>query len=126
MASRLATQRICAVLQEHQLIQPWPIRLNQDSGSAGGSQGRNIEGLFRIDEAALNKLDAAALYAVQQAGGLPLIYCQLLSMQHLPSLGQLADAHHEAEQHAALPKTEAGEIDLTFLADDTTISFEDL
>lgn len=126
VASRQATQRICAVLQAHQLIQPWPIKLNPEPGDGQSEQGRNIEGLFRIDEAALNKLDAAALHAVQQAGGLPLIYCQLLSMQHLPSLGQLATAHHEAEQHAALPKTEAGEIDLTFLADDTTISFENL
>ena len=125
-ASRQATQRICAILQAHELIQPWPIKLNREPQSGDEAEGRNIEGLFRIDESALNKLDASALHAVQQAGGLPMIYCQLLSMQHLSSLGQLATAHHEAEQHAALPKTEAGEIDLTFLADDTTISFEDL
>lgn len=124
--SRQATQRICAVLEAHQLIQPWPIKLNQEPRAGDEPMGRNIEGLFRIDEAALNKLDAAALHAVQQGGGLPLIFCQLLSMQHLPSLGQLATAYYEAEQHAALPKTEAGEIDLSFLADDTTISFENL
>jgi hypothetical protein len=41
-------------------------------------------------------------------------------------LGELAKALADAEQQAALPKNEIGEIDLTFLADDTTISFENL
>lgn len=124
--SRQATQRICSVLQSHQLIKPWQITLNSESGSGEASPGRHLEGLFRIDEAALNQLDAPALHEVRQAGGLALVYCHLLSTQHLPMLGQLARAHHQVEQHAAIPKTETGEIDLTFLADDTTISFENL
>lgn len=122
-ASRQATERICAVLAQHGLIQPWPIQLKQP-GEEG--QGRSLEGLFRIDETAFNQLDAASLDAVRQAGALPLLFCQLLSMQHLPALGELAKAHQEVDQQAAIPKTEAGEIDLTFLADDTTISFENL
>jgi len=80
------------VLKQHQLIQPWSIELKQDT-LGGQSKNRKIEGLFRIDELAFNKLDAQALYRVQQA---------------------------------ALPKTETGEIDMSFLADDTMISFESL
>ena len=49
-ANRQATQRMCAVLQQHGLIQPWPIKLQTDAGE------QNIEGLHRIDEAALNAL----------------------------------------------------------------------
>jgi hypothetical protein len=79
-----------------------------------------------VDEKALNQLSAEALQALQQSGALQLCYCQLLSMQHLQTLGKLAQAHQEAEQMAALPKTEKGELDLSFLADDTTISFENL
>ena len=125
-SSRQLTQRMCGVLQAHQLIQPWPIQINQPPRSGEPPQGRHIDGLFRIDEVALNKLDATALHNIHQSGALPLVYCQLLSMRHLPAFGKLITAHHEVEQHLALPKTETGEIDLTFLADDTTISFEDL
>ena len=120
--NRQATQRVCALLQEHAMIEPWPIKLKGKEDEPE----RPLEGLFRIDEAAFNKLDEKALYALHQGGALPVIYCQLLSMQHLPVLGELAKARQAAEQQAALPKNEAGEIDLSFLADDTTISFENL
>lgn len=120
--NRQATQQVCSVLQQHGMIEPWPIKLKGKQGEPE----RNLEGLFRINEAAFNQLDEKSLHALHQAGALPVIYCQLLSMQHLPVLGELAKAFEAAEQQAALPKNEAGELDLTFLADDTTISFENL
>jgi len=120
--NRQATQRVCALLVEHDLIEPWPIELKGETEAAG----RQLEGLFRINEAALNQLAEKPLHALHQGGALPVIYCQLLSMQHLPVLGELAKAREAAEQQAALPKNKAGEIDLSFLADDTTISFENL
>ncbi|UOD50400.1 SapC family protein [Orrella daihaiensis] len=120
--NRQATQRVCALLQEHGLIEPWPIKLKGKEGEPE----RNLEGLFRINEVAFNQLDEKSLHVLHQGGALPVIYCQLLSMQHLPVLGELAKAYEAAEQQAALPKNEAGEIDLSFLADDTTISFENL
>lgn len=131
-ANRQATHRICEALQQFNLIQPWSIELHQESQAkesdpaAGENRTRHLEGLFRIDEVALNNLDVSALQTVQRAGGLPVIYCQLLSMQHLPSIGALSKLYHEAEQQASLPKNDAGELDLTFLADATTISFENL
>jgi hypothetical protein len=124
-SSRQTTEVLCALLDKHQLIQPWPIKLKNDDQD-NESEGRSLEGLYRIDEAAFNKLDAESLYEFKQAGALPLIFCQLLSMQHLPALGELSKAHYDAEQQATLPKTEAGEIDMSFLADDTTISFDNL
>jgi hypothetical protein len=121
--NRKATQRICDMLEQYQLIHPWPIELKQESLD-GQNKSQKIEGLFRIDETAFNKLDAQALHNVQQVGALPVIFCQLLSMQHLPAIAELAKLRHQAEQQAALPKTETGEIDMSFLADDTTISFD--
>jgi hypothetical protein len=121
-SNRLATERVCALLQAHNLIEPWPIKLKGKEDEPE----RALEGLFRVNEAAFNQLGEKPLHALFQGGALPLIYCQLLSMQHLPVLGELLKAREAAEQHAALPKNEVGELDLTFLADDTTLSFSNL
>jgi hypothetical protein len=113
--NRALTQRICALLAEHHLIQPWPIKVKGEAGE------RTVEGLYRIDEAALNALAADAFEALRQAGALPVAYCQLLSMQHVQLLGKLAEAHANAQ--AQLPTTDSGELDLDFLNNNDTISF---
>ena len=114
-ASRAQTQRICKALAEQQLLQPWPITVQAQAGE------RRVDGLYRIDETALNALAAESLKALQQAGALPMVYAQLLSMQHLPLLGQLAQARHKAAQ--PLPTAPDGELDLSFLGNNGTISF---
>jgi hypothetical protein len=113
--NRQATQRIVALLDEKGLIQPWSIKTQSQAGE------RAIEGLYRIDEAKLNELGGEDLKALQQAGALPLAYAQLLSMQHLQTLGKLAQAR--ASQPEVLPTTGAGELDLAFLNKGGTISF---
>lgn len=116
---RQSAAQACAVLAKHGLIQPWPIVVQ----NAAGEQ-QNIEGLFRIDEAALNQLSAEALLEVRNAGGLSIAYCQLLSMQHLPILSKLADIHAKAAaaQVAASAATPVGEINLDFLNKGETIN----
>lgn len=116
--NRETTGRLCAVLQQHNLIQPWPITLKTDSGD------KTVQGLHRVDEAALNQLPADALLEIRNAGALPMAYCQLLSMQHLPKLVDLAKA--QAESAATLPAAADGELDLEFLNDGDTISFGNL
>jgi hypothetical protein len=113
-AHRQSTQGICALLQKHQLIQPWPVKLQ---GTAGE---QTVEGLFRIDEAALNQLPAEALIELRNAGALLCAYCQLLSMQHLHTLGQLAEIHAKAA--APLP-VKNKELDLSFLEGSETFKF---
>jgi hypothetical protein len=81
-ADRAATKHMCAVLQQHRLIQPWPIAVRAEN------RERSITGLFRIDETALNALPPQALAELRDAGALALAYCQLLSMQQLRKLGQ--------------------------------------
>lgn len=82
-AHRNASAAICAVLQRHKLIQPWPIQLQAEGKT------QNIEGLYRIDEAALNALPPDAFIELRDSGALAAAYCQLLSMQHIQKLGQL-------------------------------------
>jgi len=120
--SRVTTAAACAVLQKHGLIRPWAITLKTDSGE------QQIAGLFQIDEAALNGLSGEALLEVRQAGGLPIAYCQLLSMQHLPLLGQLIEAQTKASAQALAFSQLApnGELDLEFFNKGGTINFSGL
>ena len=118
-ANRQLTRSICAVLQQHGLIHPWPITVQGEQGV------QKVEGLFRIDEAALNALTAESLAEVRTAGGLIMAYCQLLSMQHLATLGTLAQAHAEAkkDQLAREASAKNGELHLGFMNDSGTFSF---
>ena len=109
------TTRLTALLAEHGLIQPWNIQLKSDGGE------QNVQGLYRVDEAALNALPTESFDALRKAGALPMIYCQLLSMQHLQKLGQLAEQHAAADSVTA---PESGELDLEFLHDDGNIRFQ--
>lgn len=92
-ANQEVTRVGCVALQKHNLIQPWVINVQNDGGET------KLEGLFRIDETALNALTAEALVELRDAGALTIAYCQLLSMQHLPVLGSLARAHAEADRN---------------------------
>lgn len=108
-ANRQHTTAACALLQQHGLIQPWPLRLQTDAGT------QELGGLLRIDEAALNRLSGPALEALQRGGALQLAYCQLLSMQHLASLGRLATLHAQARQAPPPAPASARDLDLEFL-----------
>jgi hypothetical protein len=82
-ANRTTTANICAVLQKHNLIQPWPIKVQ------AGHRIQTIEGLYRIDEAALNALPPQAFIELRDIGALTVAYCQLLSMQNVQKLAKL-------------------------------------
>lgn len=94
-ANRQLTRSICTVLQQHGLIQPWPLTVQGEQGE------HKVGGLFRIDEAALNDLAADALTDVRNVGGLTMAYCQLLSMQHMPTLATLVHTHAIARKSLA-------------------------
>ena len=95
--NRQITQRICATLKQHELFEPWPIKLKS------GETEKPVAGLYRINEKQLNNLGDEDFAAVRQAGALPLIYCQLLSMQHLPVLAQLAGKRHPQKEADPVP-----------------------
>ena len=116
-------QTTCEMLKRHGLIQPWPITLKTQTG------GQQIAGLYRIDEVALNALSGDTLKELQQAGALAMVYCQLLSMQHLALLGKLAEVHAQSQTQAQAQAqahiTQEPELDLEFL-NSGTISFAGL
>lgn len=116
VANREPTLRLCNVLQEHGLIEPWQVRLQGKQGS------RELRGLHHINEAALNALPAEAFQEVRAAGALPLVYCQLVSMHQLQKLGLLARARSKPGP-APLLQTPTGDLDLEFLNGDGTIKF---
>lgn len=91
-SSRLLIVNISNVLQQHGLIQPWPLTVPGEQGE------QKIEGLYCIDEDALRVLGPEALAQVRDAGGLTVAYCQLLSMHHLSKLTALAKAHADADK----------------------------
>lgn len=111
------TSGICQVLEKHDLIEPWVINLKTDDGT------RQLDGLFKINEDALNKLPMESFQDLREAGALNLIYCQLLSMPNLQKLGQLAQLHDKADRAAqGFP----ADINLEFLSDDGgAIKFDD-
>lgn len=83
--SRAVTQLAVAALQQANLIVPWQITIR------GGQGDRSVEGLFRIDEAAMNGLPVDAFDKLRAVGALPIAYGQLFSMNQLSVFRTLAD-----------------------------------
>ena len=128
VAQRQVTERACGLLAAYGLIQPWSIKVATPQGE------KTLDGLSKVDEARLSQLSGSELQELVRAGSIGLAYCQLLSMQHLPMLGRLADQQAQWRQTAAvqqplvaadlgLPSTPSGELDLEFLNRGGTLSF---
>ena len=93
--NREVTQAAVDALAEAQLLVPWELRAVR----GGESPETVIQGLYRIDEAALNNLEADALLDLQRANALAAAYAQLLSMARIRPLRQkYAAARPPAEQ----------------------------
>lgn len=91
-AQLLKSQQLAALLAKHDLLEPWPIQVR----GAEGEAPKPMEGLLRINEAALNKLPDAA-YAELRRGALLLAHAQLLSMSNLANLPVVAKARQARE-----------------------------
>lgn len=112
-ASRVQTVKACEVLAKYDLIEPWLI----DVVTASGEQ--RVSDFSRINEQGLLTLSPQALHEVASAGGLAVAYCQLLSMQHLPQLGALAQ---EKDRQQPVVKT-AHAIAEDFLSQNSIMTF---
>lgn len=118
LAGQAQTHALCTALDEAGLIQPWNPTIPTEQGNI------QLEGLSAINEAALNALDAATLHRLHASGALALAYCQLISMQHLAKLSELANAHARLEARASIappapPAPPGADLQLNFLDNDT-------
>lgn len=112
--SGIATRAAIAALASANLIQPWPLRLAQE-----GQQPTQVEGLYRVDEPALNALSEENFLKLRGNGSLAVAYAQLLSMHQLPLLQRLSQVQAElkAQADAQLSVLE------NLFQDDGTITF---
>jgi len=117
-ASRVATQRAVNVLADAGLITSWVINLKQ------GEKDVPVEGLFRIDEAALNKLDDEDFLAVRGAGGLVLAYAQLFSMKQLVILERLGRLQGQIFQQQTAQSEAANLNGFSLSADEGSLIFD--
>jgi SapC len=86
-----------AALVDARLIKPWPLTL------AVGNQPVKVEGLSRVDEAALNALDDAAFIKLRKASALVIAHGQLLSTPQTTGPTRLAAI---AERMSQTPQVE--------------------
>lgn len=82
------TQRAADALAHANLLTAWTLPADPHNPEAKAHQG-----LYRVDEAALNALKGPALETLLQANALPLAYGQLLSMARIRRLYQLLTAN---------------------------------
>jgi hypothetical protein len=111
--NREATATVSAMLEQHKLLEPWVITLKTPSGE------QKLGGLFKVNETELRALKSRAVTALHKENVLLPAYCQILSMQTFPILGQLLEAHAKAQTGAQNlpPPARSGEIDFSFLGD---------
>ncbi|MDO9520919.1 MAG: SapC family protein [Pseudohongiella sp.] len=85
-SSRQITEAACQNLDNAGLIEPWPLELS----AAESGVVSTVQGLYRINETALNALDAETFAALRIHGALLIAYSQLLSINQLDQLTKLA------------------------------------
>lgn len=98
-AGRDVTRNICTLLAEHGVIHPWEIVL--DNGAAKQS----VDGLYKIDESALNNLPGDSFLELRKAGALTVAYAQLFSMQKMGLIARIIQQTEIQPQKSALSET---------------------
>ncbi|NMM37933.1 MAG: SapC family protein [Glaciimonas sp.] len=98
--NQAATDHALQAILKADLLVPWDLVLTMPDG-----QPRTLSGLYRIDAARFDALDAAAVAALHQSGALTLIYGHLFSLSNVASLEKLA---REREPAPVLSNIEFG------------------
>jgi hypothetical protein len=111
--SREVAASICKSLQEHNLLKSWDLKIQLETGT------QRVDGLYCIDEAALNSLSSEAFIELRQSGALPAAYCQLLSMKHVPELAQVMQSKEKSAASASID-----ELNMDSMTSDGNIHFD--
>lgn len=83
--SRALTAIAVRALEAAGVIVPWDLEVKD------GRNETQVQGLFRVDEQLLQKLDDEAFLGLRKASALPLAYAQLISMARLSLLVNMAN-----------------------------------
>jgi len=112
--NRQVTQAAAGVLGDTGVIEPWPLKVERGEGQ----EPLKVNGLYRVNEKALNALDADT-YATLRGGPMALAHAQLFSMGQLSQLAERAKFH--AQQQAGQPPESLDEV---FGGDDDDLIFD--
>lgn len=93
------SERAVAALADKGVLEAWPLQIKD------GEEERQVAGVSRINEAALNALSPDDLTLLRDSGALAIAYAQLLSMGNLAVLSTLAQAHAKANAQKAARMT---------------------
>jgi len=109
--NRQVTLASAQALADAGVIEPWPLQVARGDEQ----EPLKVGGLYRIDEKALNALEADA-YAALRGGPMALAHAQLFSMGQLNQLTERVRFHQEsqAEPPESLDELFGGDDDLTF------------
>ncbi len=118
--NRQVTAKASQLLGDTGLIEPWPLKIERGEGQ----EPLNMQGLYRINEKALNELAAEAFADLRKHGALALAYAQLFSMNQLSQLTERAKFHekHAAQQQVDQPSNR--DIDSLLDGDDDELTFD--
>ena len=83
--NQAATDHALQAILAADLLAPWTVALTMPDG-----QPRTLTGLYRIDPARFDALDAAAVAALHPSGALALVYGHLFSLSNVAALEKLA------------------------------------
>lgn len=97
--NRRVTQAAAGALGEAGVIEPWPLKVERGDGQ----EPLTVQGLYRVNEKALNGLEAEA-YAALRGGPLALAHAQLFSMNQLNQLTERARFHAQQSGTAETPE----------------------
>jgi SapC len=111
---RALTERAVAALVEGGVIRPWELKVTVHEAE------QPVAGLYRVDEAALTKLDDASFLKLREA--LPLAYAQVLSTGNLGIFAHLGRVQQQLERVA--PKPEQSNRGLVDMMAQDTIRFD--
>lgn len=89
--NKMATEGAVSALNQAGAIIPWRLKIG----------GKNIEGLYRVDEAKLLETEDSIFLQLRKAGALPIAYGQLLSMGNLFILEKLAAVRKKHDENRA-------------------------
>lgn len=94
------TAKAVQQLAQAGLLEPWLLNIQMSQGEQDRGHTQ-LQGLFRINEAALKQLKGDQIEPLVRSGALSLAYAQLLSTHRLSGLARLHDLRQKIQQQLA-------------------------